>query len=720
MTGNGLLVGGQIKAVVPDGAGGWHVGGTFTNIGPFAITNIAHILPSLGLDVGWNPLVIGSTVNALILDSGVLYAGGSFTRIQGQANSGGLFGLSTTNGSVVWNPTLSGTVNALALTNGLIYAGGNFFSVGNSNNQDLAAISIATTFATGWNPAPDAAVLALQVSGTNIYVGGSFANIGSKARNRLAALSLSSGVATTWNPNPNGIVRALLVTSTNAYVGGDFTTISVQNRHSFAALGLTGTGAAESLDLQLQTGTTVNIVRSLLLQSNLLYVGGQFTNSLGAQAAAIAGVNITTGTPAPTPLGSDFNGASGNPFGVNAMASANGQVLAVGDFQSLGGVARHEAAALSLATGAALPWAPNFSGPVSAFACGTNRIYVGGAFSNVNGTTSAQGLAAVDPVSGNPLSFNFQGTNSFSPVLIESLITSTNGLYVGGSFTTVSGQPRRLLALVDSVTGALIPGFNGNLGGGNVGVDTMALDSTNLYVGGDFSSVNGVSQPRLAALSALDGTPQSWQPLPNQTVTTLAAAGGVLYVGGNFSIIEGITLRNFAAFNLADDSLDPIDATLPTSASGITALGASATSIYIGGSFTAAGGEFRNNLACLSAVDASAEQWNPSTDVGPTVFTVTDQSVFVGGPFRYFGVQPAGFFAAFSRAPQFLSSSMADPVTAQFTTTTGDRTDVVIQSSPDLKNGGTWTSIATNSPAFYWTFQVPATDPKAFFRAVSR
>src|SRR6185312_4773486 len=46
----GISVGGVVKAVVPDGAGGWYIGGTFTNIGGIAITNLAHIGGDLNLD----------------------------------------------------------------------------------------------------------------------------------------------------------------------------------------------------------------------------------------------------------------------------------------------------------------------------------------------------------------------------------------------------------------------------------------------------------------------------------------------------------------------------------------------------------------------------------------------------------------------------------------------------------------------------------------------
>ncbi len=38
------LINGVVKAVVPDGSGGWFIGGTFTSIGSAAITNVAHLI----------------------------------------------------------------------------------------------------------------------------------------------------------------------------------------------------------------------------------------------------------------------------------------------------------------------------------------------------------------------------------------------------------------------------------------------------------------------------------------------------------------------------------------------------------------------------------------------------------------------------------------------------------------------------------------------------
>lgn len=719
------LINGVVKAVVSDGAGGWFVGGTFTKIGGVAMTNIAHLNSDLTPDIGWNANMVGNTVNALALDSGRLYVGGSFSKINGQ-NISGLAGVDATNPVVSWSPMLGGSVNAMQVTNGLVYVGGSFYNVGNSNLQNVAAISTSTALASSFNPSTvDGSVYALFVTSSYVYVGGQFTTIGTKSKNNLAALDINTGIATSWNPNPNGIVRALFITSTNAYVGGDFTTISIASRRGFASIGLTGTGTAQSLNLALQSVGTANLVRSIQLQGNSLYVGGQFTNALTELHFMVVGLDITSNQTLPAPLGTAFNGSQGAVFGANALAIANGKVLVGGDFQSLGGVARKRAAALSLATGAALPWAPSFDAPVLCLAYGTNRIYVGGSFTNYNTTNEipsvGQGVGAVDPVNGNPVPFTFLATNQFAAVSVNALVVSSNALYVGGAFTT----PLRFLAAVDPATGNLIPGFNSNLGGGFAGVSSLALARSTLYVGGDFTTVNSYAIPRLAAVDPTTGTNFNWTPTPNQPVSGLSASSDTLHVVGAFTTVNpdgsgAISLNSYASFSLDDNSLVPIDASL-SSFPTMTAVAATSTTIYLGGSFASVGGDFRHNVASLSAIDATAYAWNPSPDVGPNVITLTDNYAFLGGSFRFLGQYPNnqvfGFFAAFLRAPQMqINSNPSGGV--QIAITTGDRTDAVLQGATRLKNPD-WTNLQTFDPGFPETTIISNMLPQQFFRVAA-
>src|SRR6185369_3576075 len=77
---------GAISVVVPDHAGGWFVGGLFTDVGGYPLTNLAHITVGRTVDPTWSPNPDG-IVQALVASPDVLYVGGAFTTLGGQARS---------------------------------------------------------------------------------------------------------------------------------------------------------------------------------------------------------------------------------------------------------------------------------------------------------------------------------------------------------------------------------------------------------------------------------------------------------------------------------------------------------------------------------------------------------------------------------------------------------------------------------------------------------
>jgi hypothetical protein len=145
--------------------------------------------------------------------------------------------------------------------------------------------------------------------------------------------------------------------------------------------------------------------------------------------------------------------------------------------------------------------------------------------------------------------------------------------------------------------------------------------------------------------------------------------------------------------------------------------------LYTSGFFDSIGGEFRLNLGCLASFNASSIEWDPSPDQPPTAISLTEDRVFMGGPFRHLGRSPTnrvnGFFAVFPRAPRILSNSRAGAAAVQLLTTTGDRTDAVLQASPTAANP-TWVSVKTNDvPGFSWTVEQPVTAGAGAFYRVS-
>ena len=87
---------------------------------------------------------------------------------------------------------------------------------------------------------------------------------------------------------------------------------------------------------------------------------------------------------------------------------------------------------------------------------------------------------------------------------MRSIVLRGTTLYLGGNFTTVAGVSRNRLAAVDTTTGALSTTWRPTAEGNAVLTLEMAPDGSRLYAGGRFSSING--QTARAWIAALDPT----------------------------------------------------------------------------------------------------------------------------------------------------------------------------------------------------------------------
>jgi hypothetical protein len=218
-----------------------YAGGDFTTIqgssgGPYTRNRLAAIDAATGNPTAWNPDV-DATVRALALSGSTLYAGGDFTSIQGA--SGGPYTRNrlaaidaATGNPTAWNPDVDATVRALALSGSTIYAGGSFTSIQGASGgpyarSRLTEIDVSTGNPTAWDPNANAAVYSLAFSGTTLYAGGDFMSIqgssgGPYAKNRIAEIDAATANPTAWNAKFSGQVRALALSGTTVYAGGAF------------------------------------------------------------------------------------------------------------------------------------------------------------------------------------------------------------------------------------------------------------------------------------------------------------------------------------------------------------------------------------------------------------------------------------------------------------------------------------------------------------------
>ncbi len=281
-------------------------------------------------------------------------------------------------------------------------------------------------------------------------------------------------------------------------------------------------------------------------------------------------------------------------------------------------------------------WVTN--GPVDALARSGNILYLGGNFSEVGPRTGPAvalnagtgALAAPAP------QLAGQGVE-----IDATLPDGSGGYYAAGNFhylaATPGAGPTPHAFLVHILAGgSLDPSFSPTVNGK---VLALVRSGATLYAGGDFTNVDGQKAHFLVALNAASGTlDTSFTPNPDNAVTALTFSGPNLIAAGAFSQLGGDASDTFigevnpstgaalGAFNAGANG--PVNA---------LALSADGSHVYVGGSFTAIGGQAFANLAELDAGSGAAvAAFNPNPDAPVYALALTASQLYVGGAFSNF------------------------------------------------------------------------------------
>jgi len=218
-------------------------------------------------------------------------------------------------------------------------------------------------------------------------------------------------------------------------------------------------------------------------------------------------------------------------------------------------------------------WTPNvLDGQVEALVQVGNRIIAGGIF------TQVQAAGATGPIVARSNMFAFDATTgvidtSFAPVFddeVTAIAASPDGqsLYVGGAFSTVNGATARKVAKISAITGAKDLVYSG---GANGRVNDLTLSRNRLIIAGQFSTVKTVNRDEIASLDPMTGDVTSdiintFAGIHNPTarggaqasaITKFAVdpAGNKLVAIGNFTSVDGV----------ARDQIAMLDISTPTS-----------------------------------------------------------------------------------------------------------------------------------------------------------
>ncbi|WP_340536699.1 LamG-like jellyroll fold domain-containing protein [Nocardioides sp. GXZ039] len=184
------------------------------------------------------------------------------------------------------------------------------------------------------------------------------------------------------------------------------------------------------------------------------------------------------------------------------------------------------------------------------------------------------------------------------------------GVAVGGAGEVPAGN----IFAFDVRTGNRITSFNHTLNGVGQFI-TASPDGSRVYVGGDFTTVDGIARGHLAAFNTADGSlVGSFAPSVSSRVSGITASNDTVWIGGSFFNVNGSSRTRLAAVRATNGSLLPwapaADADVDT-----MVLAPGGDTVVVGGSFNNLGGAPASGMGAVDAVSAEPRPWAANTTI---------------------------------------------------------------------------------------------------------
>jgi uncharacterized delta-60 repeat protein len=579
-------------------------------------------------------------VTALAVDgAGNLYIGGSNFQLVGSTVAANIAKWDGTTWTALGSGVSGGGVYAMAVMGGNLYVGGSFSSAGGVSASRIARWNGNAWFALGTGvtdpPTNSPSVSSLTVVGTELYVGGHFQRAGGIVVNHIAKWdganwsALGTGMS---GSTTSARVNDFELSGGYLYAGGIFS----------SAGGAASSGNLARWHLADQTwsgiGGGASAVNCVAATGDDLYIGGSFPIGGGGNESRVARWNGTQWDTIGPVLDSGisdmiihnrqlyvcglfiqsasvkylacWDGAAWVPVGqgaddqVSCLASLNGALIAGGEFQAIGGVAASRLARWDGTSWAGLTGGLGASDIVNAIAVIGADVYVGGEFGSIGGI-AARYLAKWNGSQWQRLGSGLEDDFAIGEG-VRTLAVNGTDLYVGGDFGSAGG-------VAGTVNIAKWDGSAWHALGNGLGSDVhaIAIHDGSVYAGGDFQNVGGTTSDRVAKW---DGA--AWTALGNgfsSTVRSLASYQGELYAGGAFTqVSQGIVKWNGTAWSAVGQAQSGVGTS-------VSAMQVWNGQLYVAGGFTQIGGLSVSNLARWNGTSWSAVGSN-LTGVGVTAF----------------------------------------------------------------------------------------------------
>ena len=641
------------------------IGGQFDTAGTIPSRNIAFydIQAKSWHDMGGVTSSTGAAfVSSIIVDGDKVYVGGTFDRA-GNVSAKNIAVYSRA--AEQWRALGSGTegnVNAIAIGPDGIYVGGSFSSAGG-----IISAGIARWDGSEWHglgKGVQGFVNAIAVMGDVVFVAGGFDRAGDTLVNNIARWQpnnatwtrlsgtfwLSGGEPMRLEGNGvNNVVRSLAVNGQELYVGGtfltafpeDYRTTSVTVNYIARWHEFDGDPLFNTLWWgRLGRGTNGFVNALTFDHSNNLYAAGSFSRAGSETAHGIAKWDGRQW----------FSLRTGTGNNIFTLSAKNGEVWVGGAFHQPGAGIGSRLAKLDYSQGLWDLVPGKFSGSIRIIAIKDEWIYVGGQFHGV-GAVSSSNIIRYNTTTqewsklgaSNALSRHSKEDNAY----VTAIAFQDDYVYVGGNFTNVNGMPTFSIARWNSVTDtwdSVGRGINGQ-------VFAIVPDGEDLYVGGRFVGAGELlTGPARRARNMARWTNGAWATMKGGTdevVWDMALDKGKIYVGGNFDSAGTLSAKRVAAWDIGSEEWENLGEGLtkhfvPT----VSSLSTNGEYIYAGGNFAKTGFDSLSNIARWDG-----SRWNPlGSGVDRYVYEVDvdDNKVYVAGAFVRAGGKSSFYFGIYS------------------------------------------------------------------------
>jgi uncharacterized delta-60 repeat protein len=630
-------------------------------------------------------LVSGQTLNTLAVQAdGMLLVGGGFTNLGGQARS--RIGRLNPDGTLdnTFNPGASSAVNTLALqADGRIVVGGGFTNLGGQARSNLGRLNADGTLDGAFNPGANSTVysLTLQAEG-KVLVGGAFTTLAGVARTNLARLNNTEPATQSLSYSDSGITWLRGGTSPDVWRtsfelatdGGGWLSlgsgervaggwrlgaVTLPSNYTVRASGqvVGGWSGASGWFVQSYLGIPAIEQHPRNLTNNAGTTATYSVRAVGAgplsyqwfkgDGVLADGPNLA-GSTTPTltlsnVLRRDASGYStvvSNPQGSVTSSAAILQVIDPCITTQPVSLQRDVGRDASFSVAAAgtshliYQWFKNGTAifeQTSAQLIVTNvQTADAGGYSVLVSNHHGMVTSAVVTLAVNGALLSEEFTPAVKDAVYAIALSVGGGILLGGDFTSVDGQMQKRLARLNA-DGSRDAAFGADASGTVYALGVQPDGKT--VVAGKFGKLRGMVRNYLGRLNVDSTVDTGFNPAPNGIVYALAVQpDGAVLLGGAFTSVAGQVRNRLARLN-ADGTLDA--AFNPSASGAVNSLALQADGrLLIGGAFTSVASQGRNRLARFNADGTLDTAFNPGANGTVNSLVVqTDGRVVVGGAF---------------------------------------------------------------------------------------